>query len=132
MARAKLTPHQKTEAELTKLALSWPEVDVVPAWSGTRYVRVRKKGFCVFGAERHTPDKGADELSIIMKLPVSAGMIEDLYYVQPTTGWYKRHDWVIAKFGPDDDILSEMDTLKGWLRQSYCAMAPKKLARMLA
>ena len=38
---------------------------------------------------------------------------------------------MIARFHVDDDILAEMDTLKAWLIQSYCAMAPKKLAKLV-
>jgi hypothetical protein len=39
---------------------------------------------------------------------------------------------VTAHFDADDDILAEMETLKGWLKQSYVAVAPKKLGRMVA
>lgn len=126
-----MTPHQRAEAELTAFALSLPETDGVPGWGGeagrTRYLRVKGKGFCVFGA-RDEPD---DALTMIVKLPVAAGMVEQLYYVREATGWYKRHDWVTAHFGPDDDILAELDTLKAWIRQSYIAMAPKRLGRMV-
>ena len=31
----------------------------------------------------------------------------------------------------DDDVLAEMATLKGWLKQSYVAVAPKTLGRKL-
>jgi hypothetical protein len=84
--------------------------------------------FAVFG------DKGEplDALTIIVKLPISAGMIEHLYFVRESRGWYKQHNWVIAHFGPDDDILAEMETLRGWLKQSCLAVAPKKLARLIA
>ena len=40
-------------------------------------------------------------------------------------------DWVIARFGPDDDIAAEMPTLKAWMVQSYCAIAPKKFASLV-
>jgi hypothetical protein len=127
----KMTPHQKAEQELTRFGLSFPETDHAPGWATTRCLRVRKKMFCVFGAERHKPDVQPDQLSIIVKLPVSAEMVEDLYFVRESKGWYKQHNWVIAQFGPDDDILAELDTLKAWLTQSYCAMAPKKLAKLV-
>jgi hypothetical protein len=29
-------------------------------------------------------------------------------------------------------VLAELATLKGWLKQSYVAIAPKKLGRMVA
>jgi predicted DNA-binding protein (MmcQ/YjbR family) len=124
---SKLTPHQKAEAELTKFALKLPETDTGPAWPPTRAVRVRGKMFCIFGEKA----QGTDALTMIMKLPISAEMVQDLYFVRESKGWFKQHNWVIAHFGPEDDILEELDTLKAWITQSYCAMAPKKLAKLV-
>lgn len=121
------TPHQRAEAELTALGLTFPETTSGPGWTITRALYVRKKMFAVFG-EKAEP---LDALTMIMKLPISAEMAEELYFVRPARGWYKQHNWVIAHFGPGDDIAAEMETLKGWLKQSYLAVAPKKLGRML-
>jgi hypothetical protein len=125
----KMTPHQRAEKELTAFALSLPETDGVPGWGdgATRYLRVKGKGFCVFGAK----DEADDALTVIVKLPVSAGMVEQLYYVREAKGWFRQHNWVTAHFGPDDDVLAELDTLKAWIRQSYIAMAPKRLGKMV-
>ena len=123
-----LTPHQRAEAELTKYGLSFPETTVGPAWPPTRGLYVRKKMFCVFG-EKAQP---LDALTILMKLPISAEMAEELAFVRPAKGWFKQHNWVTAHFGPDDDVLAEMATLRGWLKQSYIAVAPKTLGRMAA
>jgi hypothetical protein len=122
------TPHERTEAELTAYGLSFPETIAGQGWSVTRALYVRKKMFAVFG------DKGEplDALTLIMKLPISAEMAEELYFVRPARGWYKEHNWVIAHFGPVDDVLAEIHTLKGWLKQSYVAVAPKMLGRMVA
>jgi hypothetical protein len=122
-----LTPHQQAEAELTAFALSLPETDVVPGWGPTRYLRVRGKGFCIFGDKQEPPDA----LTMIVKLPIAAEMVRHLPFVREGSGWFKRHDWVIAHFGPDDDILAEFDTLKAWVLQSWRAQAPKALARKL-
>jgi len=108
--------------------LSFPDTTSAPAWPPARGLYVRKKMFCVFGA-RGEP---LDALTILMKLPISAEMAEELAFVRPAKGWFKQHNWVTAHFGPDDDVLAEMATLKGWLKQSYVAVAPKKLGRMLA
>jgi predicted DNA-binding protein (MmcQ/YjbR family) len=123
----KLTDHQKAERELTRFALKLPETDAGPAWPPTRAVRVRSKMFCVFGDKHDAPDS----LTMILKLPISAEMVQDLYFVRESKGWFKQHNWVIAHFGPEDDILAELDTLKAWITQSYCAMAPKKLAKLV-
>ena len=121
------TSHQRAEAELTAYGLTFPETSVGPGWATTRFLNVRKKSFAVFG-EKGEP---LDALTIIMKLPISAEMAQELPFVRESRGWFKQHNWVRAHFGPDDDILAEMPTLKGWLRQSYVAIAPKKLGRTL-
>ena len=125
---AKQTPHQRAEVELTAYGLTLPETSVGPGWATTRFLNVRKKSFAVFG-EKGEP---LDALTIIMKLPISAEMAADLAFVRPAKGWFKQHNWVTAHFGPNDDIFAEMPTLKGWLKQSYITVAPKKLGRMLS
>jgi len=72
-----------------------------------------------------------DALTLRVKLPIAVAMVQDLAFVRESRGWYKQHDWVIAHFGPEDAIVSEIDTLKAWLVQSWSAMAPRRLARML-
>jgi hypothetical protein len=104
-----------------------PETSAGPGWPPTRALYFRKKMFFVFG-DRKEPE-GA--LTMIMKLPVAAEMVQVLYFVRESKGWFKQHDWVIARFGPDDDIIAEMPTLKAWMTQSYCALAPKKFARLV-
>lgn len=121
------TPHQRAEAELTAYGLTFPEATPGQGWAALRALDVRRKTFALFGAK----GEALDALTIVMKLPISAEMAEDLPFVRPARGWYKQHNWVTAHFGPHDDILAEMDTLKGWLKQSYVAVAPKKLGRML-
>lgn len=119
------TPHQRAEADLTAYGLTFPETTTGPAWQTTRGLYVRKKMFCVFGAK----GEALDALTLLMKLPISAEMAEELPFVRPARGWYKQHQWVTAHFGADDDLLAEMDTLRGWLKQSYVAVAPKGLGR---
>jgi len=122
-----LTPHQRAETELTAYGLGFPETAAAPAWTPARGLYVRKKMFAVFGAK----GEPLDALTLLMKLPISAEVAEALAFVRPARGWFKQHNWVTAHFGPEDDILTEMATLKGWLRQSYTAVAPKKLARLV-
>ena len=124
----KLTPHQRAEAELTEYGLTFPETTHGPAWVPARGLYVRKKMFAAFGAK----GEPFDALTLIMKLPISAEMAQDLPWVLPSSGWFKQHNWVRARLGPDDDILAELATLKGWLKQSYTAVAPKKLSRQIA
>ena len=122
------TPHQQAEADLTDYGLSLPETDAAPGWTDTRCLRVRGKMFAVFG------DKGEadDALTYIVKLPISAEMVVHLDFVREPRGWYKQHNWVVCKFGPQHDIAAELQTLKAWLLQSYVAMAPKRLGRLVS
>ncbi|MBY0423065.1 MAG: MmcQ/YjbR family DNA-binding protein [Parvularculaceae bacterium] len=119
--------HQKVEAALIAYALSLPETDLVRGLGVTRYLHVRGKGFAIFG-EKNEP---ADALTLIVKLPASAPLAADLPFVREARGWWKQHDWVTAHFGPDDDARAEIETLRYWIRQSYAAVAPKRLGRMV-
>jgi len=89
MVRAK-TPHQRAEEELTAYGLTFPETNAGPAWIPARGLYVRKKMFCVFGA-RGEP---LDALTVLMKLPISAEMAEELPFVRPARGWFKQHNWM--------------------------------------
>ena len=121
------TAIEKAEAELTRFGLTMPETTSGPGWPPTRALNFRKKMFFVFGDRKEMPG----HLTMIMKLPISAEMVQDLYFVQESKGWFRQHNWVIARFGPDDDIGAEIPTLKAWMVQSYCAVAPKKFARLV-
>ena len=92
-------------------------------WGTTRYMRVKGKGFAVFGAK----DEPQDALTVTLKLPTAYEMIQHLYFVREGSDWYRRNKWVVAYFGSGDDILAELGTLRDWMVQSYVAVAPKKL-----
>lgn len=121
------TPHERAEAELTAYGLTLPETTAAYGWAMTRTLRVKDRMFAIFG-DKAQP---LDQLTVITKLPISFEMVQDLYFVRESRGWYRQHHWVIAHFGPGDDIAAEMDTLKAWLRQSYRAVATKRLARLI-
>lgn len=122
-----MTPHEQAEAALTAYGLTFPEAEVGPGWNLTRVLRLRGRMFAIFGDK----DEPLDALTITVKLPISFEMVQDLYFVRESRGWYRQHQWAIAHFGAGDDILAELPTLKGWLKQSYVAIAPKKLARLV-
>lgn len=122
----RLAAHQKAEKDLTAFGLALPETSAGPGWPPTRALYFRKKMFFVFGDRNEPP--GA--LTMIMKLPISAEMVQDLYFVRESRGWFRQHDWVIARFEAGDDITAEIPTLKAWMIQSYCAIAPKKFGKI--
>lgn len=121
------TPHQIAEAQLTAFGLSLPETDVAGGWGETRYMRVAGKGFAVFGDK----DEPADNLTIIVKLPISYDMVQHLPFVSEGSDWYRKNKWVRIVMDPHDDILAEIETLKAWMVQSYVAMAPKRLGKQV-
>jgi hypothetical protein len=128
MPRRAKTLQEKAEAELSTFGLALPETEKGLGMPPTRVLQVRGKMFCILGAK----DEPLDALTITLKLPVSAEMAEGLPFVRPSKGWYKQHAWVHAHFGAGDDPFAEMETLKAWIVQSYCAVAPKKLAHAAA
>jgi hypothetical protein len=121
------TPHQRAEAALTAYGLGLPETDKALGWALTRTLRVRGRMFTIFG-DKAEP---LDALTVTVKLPLSYDMVQDLPFVRPSTGWWRQHHWAVARFGPDDDPVAELDTLKEWLLQGWRAMAPKRLASTL-
>ena len=121
------TPHEQAEADLTAYGLSLPETHLALGWAFTRNLRVRTRVFAMLG-DKAQP---RDVLTLFVKLPISGEMVQDLPFVRESRGWYKQSGWTIAHFGPGDDILAELETLKGWLRQSYVAQAPRYLTRRL-
>jgi len=68
---------------------------------------------------------------MIMKLPGSAALVQDLSFVRESKGAFRQHDWLIARFVSEKDILAEMPTLKACMTQSSCAVAPKRFARLV-
>ncbi|OXE36471.1 MAG: hypothetical protein CGW95_07460 [Phenylobacterium zucineum] len=122
------TTAQRAEAELTAYGLRLPETDLVPGFGVTRYMRVAGKGFAVFGDKAETDN----DFTLTVKLPISAEMVEDLWFVRVRPGWYKRNNWIMACFSPGDDVLAELPTLKAWMLQSYVAVAPKRLGKLVS
>lgn len=120
---AKLSVKQ-AEQKLIKYALTFPESALDHPW-GHDVVKVRGKMFVTFGGEAGDPK----EFSMSVKLPVSSEMALTLSWVEPTGYGLGKSGWVTAriKAGRDFDI----ETMKGWIAQSYRAVAPKALVKAL-
>ena len=104
-------------------ALTYPEAYLDHPW-GHDAVKVGKKMFATFGGEEGGPD-----FSMSVKLPTSSEMALTLPWVEPTGYGLGKAGWVTARIrkGSDFDIA----TMKGWIDQSYRAVAPKKLVKTL-
>jgi len=108
---------KRTEAELLRFALGYPEAYEDHPW-GETVVKVKKKVFAFLGVP-------GDNLHVSVKLPESASMALGLSFVAPTGYGLGKSGWVTATFGPKD--RPPLDVLKQWIDESYRAIAPKKL-----
>jgi predicted DNA-binding protein (MmcQ/YjbR family) len=120
---AKLSVKQ-AEQRLIKYALTFPETALDHPW-GHDVVKVRGKMFATFGGGAGTPG----EFSMSVKLPVSSEMALTLPWVEPTGYGLGGSGWVTARLKSRSNF--DLDTMKGWIEQSYRAVAPKALVKTL-
>jgi predicted DNA-binding protein (MmcQ/YjbR family) len=106
---------------LRKFALSFPEASEEFPW-GERVVKVRGKIFVFLGVVEGT-------LRLGVKLPTSFEMALTLPYAEPTGYGLGRSGWITAR--PSARRTPDLDLFKGWIEQSYRAVAPKKLVAAL-
>jgi predicted DNA-binding protein (MmcQ/YjbR family) len=114
---------ESLELELRDFALTFPEVTEDSPW-GHRAMKVNKKVFVFLGGE-----KNAKELSLSVKLPQSRDMAVDLPFAEPSGYGMGKHGWVTARFTKVGDV--PLDLLRNWITESYRAIAPKKLLKLL-
>ena len=115
------SPLERAEATLRNYALGFPGAVEEFPWN-ERVIKVAGKIFVFLGEVEKS-------LRVGMKLPVSAEMALTLPFTEPTGYGLGRAGWVTARFGQEDDV--PIDLLKGWIAQSYRAVAPKKLVKAL-
>ena len=113
--------HKKAETALRRYALTFPDAAEEFPW-GERVIKVRDKIFVFLRVSEGT-------LRVGMKLPTSFEMALTLPYTEPTGYGLGRAGWITAKFTPRQK--PDVDLLKGWIDQSYRAVAPKKLVKTL-
>jgi len=109
---------------LRAFALGFPEATEDFPW-GERVAKVNRKVFVFLGAD---PVPGGD-LSLSVKLPETGEEALDLPFTKPTGYGLGKSGWVTASFGPKEKPPVEI--LKAWIRESYRAVAPKKLSAKL-
>lgn len=116
---------KQAEQRLIKFALTYPEAVLEHPW-GHDAVKVKGKMFATFGGEANDPK----EFSLTVKLPVSAEMALTLPWVEKTGYGLGKSGWVTARLEAGGDF--DLETMKGWIDQSYRAVAPKSLVKGLA
>ncbi|HEU5248967.1 MAG TPA: MmcQ/YjbR family DNA-binding protein, partial [Thermoanaerobaculia bacterium] len=87
--------------------------------------KVKGKVFVFLGAD---PLAGGS-MGLSVKLPESGQDALDLPFAKPTAYGLGKSGWVTARFQATD--RPPVDILKGWIRESYCAVAPKKFVAEL-
>jgi predicted DNA-binding protein (MmcQ/YjbR family) len=112
------------EAALIDYAMTFPGAWKDHPWEHT-VVKVGKKVFVFFGGDAGQPD----ELSATVKLPISAEMALTLAYCARAGHGLGKAGWINARQKDGDDV--DLETYRGWIAQSYRAVAPKKLAKEL-
>jgi predicted DNA-binding protein (MmcQ/YjbR family) len=114
---------ESIELELRDYAMTFPETTEDHPW-GHRAIKVKGKSFLFLGG-----DKDVKELSLSVKLPSSRDVALDLPFAAPTGYGLGKSGWVTARFEKIGDV--PLDLLKGWVAESYRAIAPKKLVKEL-
>jgi predicted DNA-binding protein (MmcQ/YjbR family) len=110
------------EAELRRFALGLPEAYEEFPW-GERAIKVKGKVFVFMYTSR-------DGFSMSTKLPDTGAAAVTLPFASPTGYGLGKSGWVSARFGPS--AKPPTDLLKMWIRESYQAIAPKKLVALQA
>lgn len=124
---AKKKPKNPDEAALREWGLSFPETTEDFPW-GHRALKVKGKAFVFMGTGR---EGGADhdDFFLSCKLPESSAFALTLPGVSPTGYGLGKSGWVSGRWRPGK---APVPVLKEWLRESYCAVAPKRLAALVA
>lgn len=106
---------------LLQQALAYPEAWEDYPW-GERVVKVRRKifAFLVFAP---------DTLSLTVKLPASAEFAQMFEDCVPTGYGLGKHGWISCRLTPGSAF--DPDLLGGWLAESYRAVAPEMLVKMV-
>ena len=109
-------------AQVMAYALGLPEAWEDHPWGDTA-IKVRKKVFLFVGRGE------AGGLSMSMKLPSSALVALERPWASPTRYGLGKSGWVSMRLSTPGDVGA--DQILAWVRESYCAVAPKTLARKL-
>jgi predicted DNA-binding protein (MmcQ/YjbR family) len=108
--------------QLRTAALAYPGAYEEHPW-GESVAKVNKKVFVFLGR----PENGDVGLSV--KLPESGSAALTLPFATPTEYGLGKSGWVTARFEAGEDVPVAL--LLKWIRESYLAVAPVKLAAQL-
>jgi len=110
-------------SKLREFALALPEAQEDMPW-GERVVKVNNKVFVFLGH-----DKDTEQFGLSVKLPNSKHSALRLPFSSPAGYGLGKSGWVSAKL--DDQSQASFEMLRDWVKESYCAVAPKALAEQV-
>lgn len=117
------TPVRTLRAKLRDFALALPETHEDMPW-GERVVKVNNKVFVFLGHDAET-----EHFGLSVKLPKSNKSALRLPFSSATGYGLGKSGWVSAKL--DDHSQASFEMLRDWVKESYCAIAPKALAEQV-
>lgn len=103
-------------------ALTFPEAWEDDPWGSTT-IKVRKKGFMFSGLSEE------EVFTFSVKLKETGLDVLELENAEPTHYGLGKHGWVTVRYEPGSTW--DVDEIKGWVDQSYRAVAPKTLVKKL-
>lgn len=112
------------ENQLIAFAATFPGAWEDHPWEHT-VMKVGAKVFVFFGGAAAPPDT----LSVTVKLPISYEMALTLPFMKPAGHGLWKGGWAQLSQTTGDDF--DLETIRGWIVQSYRAVAPKKLIKQL-
>ena len=115
---------QAARRALREHALGLPGAVEEFPW-GESVGKVNKKVFVFLGLE----PVADGPMSLSVKLPQSAESALDLPFTRPTGYGLGKSGWITATFEAGQS--PPVAILKGWILESYCAVAPRKIAAEL-
>jgi len=116
-------PVRTLRAKLRDFALALPEAHEDMPW-GDRVVKVQNKVFVFLGHDAET-----EHFGLSVKLPKSGKSALRLPFSSPTGYGLGKSGWVSAKL--NDKSQASFEMLRDWVKESYCAIAPKALAEQV-
>jgi predicted DNA-binding protein (MmcQ/YjbR family) len=110
-------------AKVREIALAYPETTEEHPWGETA-IKVRGKIFVYIGNEGDAPN-------FSVKLPSTGMQALALPFAAPTHYGMGKHGWVTITIPKRVTRAFEAQVAE-WVRESYVAVAPKKLGRAVA
>jgi len=110
---------KKVAQKLLSAALAYPGAHEDHPW-GETVAKVNKKVFVFLGSHDQ------DDWGLSVKLPESGAAALTLPFATPTGYGLGKSGWVTARFAKGEDVPVAL--LLQWIRESYLAVAPAKLA----